>query len=406
MIEGGLIPVNALINGYYITNSFFSSSAAGPTVGGTDGVVDGCIFDDGSTLLTLAGSNCVINACNFYLGNNQINLGVNDNNVFSNCVFNYAEISSVKWDDNTVRALVFSNCSFIKNAQDAGTFKGFFYTDGATIVGDVSLLDCTFRNCHSGAIRLDANTTSYNVLADGCTFDGVATKSGYTQSTTMLALDMTSDGASAGNVVFNNCRFKNMHQTPMQITGTGAYTVKVSNSTFSNNTGTRSIEVAGSNAASSINVGNIVGDSKNLLAFSGAGSLIVSGWLKDWLTVTTSGGNKWVLVPFSGPCMLHVHIIGNPNPAGNVNYRMVIGRWVSCSFDFTGGNFITQITQTTEFTSTTPLGLTLPLSSALNSVGGGTQVTGLNAPGHIALSVPDTVADVTYDVQYLHHANI
>ena len=405
--EGGLYPINALINGYYISNCFVSFSADGPVIGGTDAVVSSCIFDDGSTLLTLSGRNSTITNCNFYQGNNQINVGSGDHNVISGCVFHYARESSIKWDDGTHRSLRIADCSFMLNAQNAGTFRGFVYTGGgAAIVGDMTISSCTFRNGYSGAIRLDAATANYRIDIEDCAFDGNRTNSAYVQSTTMLAIDMTTGGSSRGVVTVTGCKFRNLHQTPIQIGGNESWTFTILDSVFTNNAGTRSIEVAGSNSSAVFTMGNIVGDGKNLLDFTSPGSLRVSGWLKRWLTETVSGPNAFVQVPFSGPVLLDTTLIACPAPGANANYRTVKSNLSAVSFDFTGGNFITQISNTSVFNSTSPLGYNLSLTAELNAVGGGTQVNSLNAPGYVVLSTLSSYGDRSWDVQYRHAENI
>lgn len=407
--EGGLTPIDCQISGYTISNCFFSSSASGPIFSGTDGLIDQCVFDDGSTLVNFSARNSVMNNCNFYIGNNQILLGSCDNSIISNCVFSYADYAAVSWTSGAVNELKFIGCTFMKNVQTADTFQGFVYTGGgASISGNISFSACEFRNCPGGAMRLDAATANYRIDVNDCIFDGTKTNPAYVQSSTMCAIDMATGGSSKGAITVTNSKFRNLHQTPIQIGGNETYTFKIRNCEFQNNAGTRSIEVAGTNSSAYFEMGNIVGDGKNLIDFTAAGTLNVVGWLKNWLTETLDGSNRYVAIPFSGATLIDVTLIANGNPGGNGNYRSIKSKLVSATFDYQPGTgFNTQITSSDTFTSSsTYLGINLSITAELNSVGSGTQVSGLNAPGKIILYCPSGYADRKWDVQYKNTLNI
>jgi hypothetical protein len=400
-LEGGFRPIDAQINGYQILNCFISSSSTGPRIDGSDGIVSNCTFDDGSTLLSLTGRNQVVDNCNFYVGNQQINIGECRDSVISNCVFNYAEVCSIDWRGAETENLKIVGCSFIANNQHASTFDGFIraLNDVSAPTGELIVRDCSFRNCFEEAINLSGTSPSGKLDIQGCIFDGNKTFPTYTQSTTMKAIAIK--GASSFDLTVKNCKFQNLLDTPLTFTSSGTWTADVFDCEFVNNAGTESIEITGGPDTSYIYLGNIKGEgsSKDLITLSGSTRFLVKGWLKDWLKITDDGTYDVVNVPYGGSSLMDVTLIANPNPAGNNLYRTIKNMLFSVTYDFSG-SLITQLSNSTVFSSTSPLGLSLNLQGELGSVGGGTQVSGIQGPNVIAIYYPNTYGDPSIDVQF------
>ena len=400
-LEGGFRPIDSQINGYQILNCFISSAAIGPRIDGSDGIVSNCTFDDGSTMLSLTGRNQVVDNCNFYVGNQQINIGECRDSVISNCVFNYAEVCSIDWRGAETENLKIVGCSFIANNQNASTFDGFIraLNDGPAPTGELMVRDCSFRNCFEEAINLSGTSPSGKLDIQGCIFDGNKTFSSYTQSTTMKAIAIK--GASSFDLTVKNCKFQNLLDTPLTFTSSGTWTADVFDCEFVNNAGTESIEITGGPDTSYIYLGNIKGEgtSKDLISLSGSTRFLVKGWLKDWLKITDDGTYDVVNVPYGGSSLIDVTLIANPNPAGNTLYRTIKNMLFSVTYDFSG-SLITQLSNSTVFSSTSPLGLSLNLQGELGSVGGGTQVSGIQGPNVIAIYYPNSYGNPSIDVQF------
>jgi hypothetical protein len=409
-IEGGLYPINSTINGYSVNNVFFSASAAGPIFRGTDGIVRGCTFDDGSTLAIVGGRNIALSDCVFYIGNNQLSINNAADIVITNCVFSYPNVAAISWEGNTGSILantLISNCTFLKNAQSVATFKGFVYTLNNTAApsGDLTISNCTFRNCYKSAIT-NHGTGSHRITIENCEFNGLKTYSVYSQSSTMYAVDMAATGFSGGHLILNNCKFRNLYETPIKLNSAQPYTVEVKNSVFANNGGTYEIEVTDGSSSSIIHLCNLEGDGTKDMFSVGTEpiDLRVSGYLKRWLLKKTSGSRNYVDLPFAGPTFWEVILTANPNPAGNGNYRALEANYVSVTYDYTSTGAM-RVTDIEAFKGESPtLGFNMDVQAEIPTVGSGQTDTGFDTAGVVAVSWPSSYSDAVIDVQYKHTA--
>ena len=407
-IEGGFAPISANISGYQVSNVFISFSAVGAVFRGTDGSISDCIFDAGARLCSFGGRSMTMTNCNFYVGNEQLNITNLRDSVISNCVFNYANIAAIQIDGLTGQSNLnvrIDNCSFKKNEQSAATFNGFVHTRNLTAspAGDVTFSNCSFRNCYQAAINIDG-TGSQALTFKDCEFNGLKTNNTYAQSSTMYALDMTYS-AAGGNVTMDGCRFLNLFDTPIQAASTEAINLTVTNSLFSNNAGTVSIELGSLNTGTcSFTLGNIIGDTQSnvpLFSVATAVPLKIVGYLKDWLKAFDDGVTyQYVEVPFTDACLVSAVLRANQNPGGSALYRAFKKCTASISYDYTGVT-ATRATIQDDFKSDSPiLGFDLNLQAAITDIATGSAVAGNVKPGKLVLYWPRGYGSETIDVQY------
>ena len=413
-IEGGNIPINCTVNGYNLSKIFFSATASGPVFGGTDGTISDCIFDNGSRLCTVNGRNLTIQGCNFFVGNEQLYLNNCQDSVISNCVFNYAEVSAIAWTGVSEASLAnvrVNNCSFVANAQNNSTFKGFVYTKNETAApaGDLTISDCSFRNCYKSAIT-NHGTSTHRLTINNCEFDGNKTYSSYTQGTTMYAVDMAATGFSGGHLILNGCNFINLLEVPIKIHSAQPYEVEVKNSTFRNNSGTHEIQLTGGPPTATLHLCNLEGDNTKDMFSIGSESidLRISGYLKRWLLLKTSGARNYVDLPFAGPTFWEVILTANPNPGGNGNYRALEANYVSLTYDFIvspSDNNAMRVTDIETFKGESPtLNFNMDVQAEITAVGSGQTDIGFDTAGIVAVSWPSSYANPVIDVQYKHTA--
>jgi hypothetical protein len=336
--------------------------------------------DDGSTLAIVGGRNIALSDCVFYIGNNQLSINNAADIVITNCVFSYPNVAAISWEGNTGSILantLISNCTFLKNAQSVATFKGFVYTLNNTAApsGDLTISNCTFRNCYKSAIT-NHGTGSHRITIENCEFNGLKTYSVYSQSSTMYAVDMAATGFSGGHLILNNCKFRNLYETPIKLNSAQPYTVEVKNSVFANNGGTYEIEVTDGSSSSIIHLCNLEGDGTKDMFSVGTEpiDLRVSGYLKRWLLKKTSGSRNYVDLPFAGPTFWEVILTANPNPAGNGNYRALEANYVSVTYDYTSTGAM-RVTDIEAFKGESPtLGFNMDVQAEIPTVGSGAQV--------------------------------
>ena len=409
-IEGGLRPIDATVSGYQVSNIFFSFPAAGAIFGGTDGTISDCIFDNGASLASLSGRNMTMTNCNFYVGGDQLVISDLKDSVVSNCVFNYANTSSLRWAGQTGQILEnvrIDNCSFIKNEQTAGTFNGFVHINNVTTApaGNLVISGCNFRNCAGGAIR-NYGTSIHRLTVENCVFDGNKTFSTYAQSTTMFALDMATSGFSKGITIIRGCEFRNLHDTPIKLSSAEAFDVAIRDCVFTGNAGSQSISVATAPRAAKLVIGNCVGQGASntpLITFTSPLDFRVDGWLKNWLPVIDDGvTNLYVEVPFVGTTLVKAVLIANQNPGGSSFYRAIKECTASATYDYTT-QLATRASIQSDFASGSPvLGFNLNVQAALTSVATGTTVNGVLSPGKLIIYWPRSYGNSSIDVQYVH----
>jgi len=402
-IEGGNKPIDCFVSGYTVRDIFNSFAAVGMQLGGSDGHISNVTVDNGTTLMACSASNSTFVNCNFYIGVTQLDLtGAMRDTVFSNCVFNYGNTYGIRIYDPAFEGRVFKNirfdgCSFKKNAQDAGSFQGFIFTNNSTIQGDITFSDCNFRNCYRSAITAKSSSSALELNFDGCIFDGDKTNDPYAQSTTMFALEVSGSGKNVINM--NNCRFKNLLDTPIQLSGNESYAYSLTNAEFSNNAGTYNIDISGANGNSSVTLANIDSGGKALFSQPTTGSLEVYGYLRNWLEQKNTSGRDYVEVPYYGSTMLAMDVSMNRNPGGSTLYRQLSKFIATIGFDFQGGS-VTQGTITETFASTSPLGGTLDIQLDIDAVGTGIQKAGNQDKGLMVISWPEGYGFEKYETRY------
>jgi hypothetical protein len=393
--EGGAPALKYVGNGWSANNLFISSAITGLSASGSDGIISGCTFDDGSSLLILNGFNHVVNGCNFYLGNNQIRVTTGlANTTITNCLFNYPKVNSFQFGDAptvvNVRELNITNCAFCTNQQFT-TQTAYFETTSLSSV-HAYLDSCSFTNGYAYAIKLTQGT-AHNLEITDCVFDGQKVLAAYAQSTTFKGIIYST---SESRVTMSSCTFKNMPGQPVEVTGTDRMDFIMTDSYFAANTGgTADIIFSNTFSTSTFILRNIIGSGRQLYSF-GAGIFgnvnFQSSGLQNWYAYKTNGVKDYVEIPYIGAAMFEVGFIANPtNGSGSALYRKASQYISSITYDDnTGAVTLCQLTQI--FTSTSTSGLTLTLNIDIDTVGGGTSKAGHDTQGLLVYSW-DTIYD-------------
>lgn len=398
-IEGGSNPIIALIPGYIIHNVFSSSPASGCIFSGSDALITDCIFDNASTACTYTARNSSMVACDFYVSNTQMFIGAEDS-VIDSCTFNYAKVAAIDWASTTVKNVRISNCSFVKNAQDGGTFLGYVRTRTVTTapVGDLTFDGCNFRNCYGPAIR-NYGTSSHRMIFRNCEFNGDKTNTAYAQGTTMYMLDMNSAAAS-GTTEFIDCKALNLLATPVQVNTNEPAVIRFKDMEFKNNAGTTTMTIAGANTQT-IEFENIKGEgtSKDLFSVSNSPTIKYAGYMRDWLKINDDGTNKYVEIPFVDPMLIDVSMSANPAPGSNGAYRMVEKMAASISYDFASGALATIASVSQLFQSSTGIGANLAVSAAVDTIATGSSKATALSNGKLILYWTNVYTDVRINVE-------
>lgn len=393
--EGGAPAVFFGGNGWSAKNLFVSAAISGITTSGSDGIISGCTFDDGSSLLILNGFNHTVSGCIFYLGNNQIRVTTGlANTTITNCLFNYPKVNSFQFGDAptvvNVRELNITNCAFSSNVQYTSQTSYFETTASSSVQGYLD--SCSFTNGYAYAIKLTQGTAHSLEITD-CVFDGQKVLPAYAQSTTFKGIIYST---SEGRVTMSSCTFKNLPGQPVEITGSDRMDFIMTDSYFANNGGgTSDIILSNTYSTSTFILRNIIGSGRQLYSF-GAGifgtvNLQTSG-LQNWYEYKTNGTKDYVEIPYLGAGMFDVGFIANPtNGSGSALYRKASQYIASITYDNnTGAVTLCQLTQI--FTSTSTSGLTLTLNIDIDTVGGGTSKAGHDTVGYLVFSW-DTIYD-------------
>lgn len=246
--------------GWSIHDAMFSSPGIGVVAGGADGILQGCLFDDGLNGLVINGANILVSACNFYLANYQCTANTGTYDVaITGCQFEYPKFASILLGSGATgqKNIIVRDCNFIQNAQ-FGTFQGaiFITCNGADMLVSV----CTFRNLNGAGIKYSTGVGNV-VVVEGCIFDGNKTTAGYSQSTTMQGVDAT-------NMVttIRGSTFRNLPGQPITFGGGEISTLIVEGCDFSGNTGgTTEINITNSNGASLVVISGCTGSGRPLV---------------------------------------------------------------------------------------------------------------------------------------------
>ncbi len=393
--EGGAPAVKFVGNGWSANNLFVSSAITGISASGSDGIISGCTFDDGASLLILNGFNHTLNGCIFYLGNNQLRVTTGlANTTITNCLFNYPKVNSFQFGDAptvvNVRELNITNCAFCTNEQFT-TQTAYFET--ASLSSVQGYLDsCSFTNGYAYAIKLTQGTEHSLEITD-CVFDGQKVLAAYAQSTTFKGIIYST---SEGRVTMSSCTFKNMPGQPVEVSGIDNMAFIMTDSYFSDNTGgTSDIIFSNTFSTSTFILRDIIGSDRQLYSF-GAGIFgtvnFQSSGLQNWYAYKTNGVNDYVEIPYIGSAIFDIGFIANPtNGSASTLYRKASQYISSITYDDnTGAVTLCQLTQI--FTSTSTSGLTLTLNIDIDTVGGGTSKAGHDTQGLLVYSW-DTVYD-------------
>jgi len=400
-IEGGYNPINCAVSGYFITRCFFSVPVAPCIFSGSDGVVDNCVFDNGSVAVSFGGSNTTMSNCIFYVCVTQLQFTDCNNSVISNCVFNYASEASVKFGNLSgatkyINNLRFDNCSFKLNTHGA-SFKGFIYTLNSAIEGNVYFTGCSFINAKDACVNITGTSSLLELYFNDCVFDGEKSRDNEAQSTTAYAVNYS--GSGKNKVYISGSIIKNMRDTPVQTSTNEAYELSLKDITFKDNAGTEDINLAGTNGSAIVNIQDIQGSGKTLLVDNGNQETFIKGHLVDCMTKVTSGGREYWELPFENSTLIKLTVSLNRNPAGSTLYRRSAVYYVSIGYDYSGGT-LTQGTISSVFESTSPLGGTLDTQLDINTLGNGLTITGTAEKGKMIISTPEGYGYQIFDVKY------
>jgi hypothetical protein len=393
--EGGNPAVKFVGNGWYANNLFISAAITALDGSGSDGHISDCTFDDGANLLILNGFNHIVDGCIFYIGISQLRVTTGlANTIISNCSFNYPkEVSMLFGDSPTIvptQEINITGCTFSMNVQYGGHRAYIETSGGCAFNGYID--SCSFLNGKEYAIKLSAGS-AHNVEVTDCVFDGNKPLAAYTQSTTAKGIYYST---SAGRLLVSGSSFKNLLGQPVEVAGIDVMEFVMTDSYFSNNSGSATdIKFTNTHPSSKFVLRDIIGSGRQLYEF-GAGifgtvNFQTSG-LQNWYEYKTNGVKDYVEIPYIGSALFEVGFIANPtNGSGSTLYRKASQYISSVTYDDnTGAVTLCQITQI--FTSTSTSGLTLTLAIDLDTVGGGTSKPGHDTQGLLVFSW-----DTTYD---------
>lgn len=403
-LEGGFRPIDCTVSGYEIRNIFYSYPAAGAVYGGTDGVVDNCIYDNGAVMANVFGANHTISNQNFYVGQYGMQLGGLSDSTITNSVFNYTKQASLFINGSKLQNVTFSNCTFMKNEQDAGTFTGFIYTkndnnsDSPPPNGDITFNGCKFRNCHNAALNLEG-TGPLRMILNNCEFDQLKTRDPYAQGNTMYGVTYGSAGST--NLRLHNCYFKNMSQAAIQINTIEAAILTVDNCFFINSqNATVHIDLTMGNNASQFRIGNTRGDRRiPLFSLENVSNFYTYGYLKDWLPTVLNGDNYCYKVPIKGFAALDVSMFANPNPGGNANYAAFKSGIAVVSADYQSSSLSRAKFIELGASDSPVLGFDLDIKVAIDDISNGDTLDGFNAD-YLVIYVPSSYSVKGTEIQY------
>lgn len=409
-LEGGFRPIDCSVSGYEIRNIFYSYAAAGAIYGGTDGVIDNCIYDNGSVMAKVSGANHTISNQNFYVGQYGMELGTLCDTTITNCVFNYTKQASLFLNGSKLQNVTFSNCTFMKNAQDAGTFVGFIYSknDNSAALpapnGDITFNGCKFRNCHNAALNL-TGTGPLRMTLNNCEFDQLKTRDPYSQGSTMYGVTYGTAGET--NLRLHNCYFKNMSQAAIQINTTEAAILTVDNCFFINSqNATVHIDLNMNNSTSQFRIGNTRGDSRiPLFSLENVRNFYTYGYLKDWLPVVVDGADKCYKVPIKDFAALDVSMFANPNPGGSPEYAAFKSGIAVASADYQSSGLVRAKFIESAASDSPVLGFDLDIQVAIDDISNGQTLAGFNAD-YLVIYVPSSYSVEGTDIQYKCASNV
>lgn len=384
------------VAGFRISNLFLTNVGIGIFVTGGDGIIDGCIVDQGlNGIVVGASQNVVISNCLFYLLNYQLTVGDGSCDLqINNCHFEYMQYAGVLFADSaTIKNTSISACQFISNSQYA-TFLGYIHTRATAV--DTSINDCKFRNMWGFAISHGTGIGGDFTISNSV-FDGNKTVSAYSQSTNAGGVQSINETTR-----LFNCQFKNLPQGAVVSSGAFAGAVEIVGGSYSGLGTATAVTLSNTAAGHVVSIRGMRGDNVTPLV-NAQGSHQVS--LKnnvDWLgAAAVASGRTYYKVPFTGndPLLASVSVQANTNPGGNAAYRKNSRYAVTKSIDFNSGVVDnaakTQISQ--DGANFAPV---IDFQIDFTSVGGGTQQAHSGTGGYLVLSVPSSYTAVKMSVDF------
>ena len=190
--------------GFSISDMFMSSPGVGIKIFGADGIISNIQIDQClSAIVFSAAQNIQLTNFDIYLANYAISILDNCRDIqITNGTIEYTKYNAVLFSGATAeQAINFTAVDFVMNVQYT-TFTGFVALAAQNL--QALFTGCTFRNMYNYAITYNTGVT-LNISFKGCIFDGNATTSAYTQSTTASVLN-----AGYGTYNFDGCEFRNL----------------------------------------------------------------------------------------------------------------------------------------------------------------------------------------------------
>jgi hypothetical protein len=274
-------------NGYSIHNLFMTSPGIGITALGDSGRVSSIQLDQGLTGIVVGGQNISFTDVKCYLMNYAVRTaaGVAADISFVNLQVYYSTYGGIEFVNGSLVSdfSVFGGL-FMMNEQYT-TMAGYVQ-QRADSANNIVFNNTMFLNSYSLAcLHVGAGG---NATYNNCTFDGLKTVAGYSQSTNAYAAFIR-----GSTVNFNNCTFKNLLAAPLYLSGdTPATTVKVRGGVQQNNSGASFIAFASTAPAalSSVTVQGL--DGSSALTNTIFGTANRAGWYlgSDAATTLTGGG--------------------------------------------------------------------------------------------------------------------
>lgn len=382
--------------GYFIDHVFLSNGGTGLNLDGGDGIISDVVMDQCLTGMVVSGQNLLISNPLIYLGNYGAVLADGARDVrISNLHIEYTRNAHILLQDGaTIDNVNVVGGGCLLNEQYASGFTGFVHNraNGAK----VTFAGMTFRNMKGYAYQ-HGNGIGQDITFEGCIFDGLKTASGYAQSTDSGAISTANETVRA-----LNCTFRNLDQPAIAMGGTLAGMLHVQGGSWQSIAGLTFANLANSNLDSRASFQGIRGDGATpMFNAQDAVGVRVKGCI-NWLgPLQTASGRTGIAIPFQIANQWLVTVRGNPNIAGDGNYRHTATFAVQKSNSYDGSNRVTSLTQSNVLVAPANSLTALSLQLDIGSIGAGATLTGTTLSGYAYATVSTNFEAVEIEVEQL-----
>jgi hypothetical protein len=382
-------------SGWLLHSLFLTNCGQAILASGSDGTIDRCFVDQGLTgIVTSNMQNLIVSNCLFFLGNYLISIGTGSHDVqISNCHFEYNQFASILFQDGAtgIAGISVSNCQFLLNQQHA-SFVGFVHIRSGDV--QATFTNCEFRNMKGYAVTHGTGVGGkFNF--NGCLFDGLKTTSGYTQSTTAGGISMANE-----TMRLADCEFRNLNVAPVVMGGTFASVLEIRGASYTLNAGASFVSITNTSASSRFTAQGVKGDAVMTLVNTQSPVPVKLKGNIDWLGANVTGSSRiGVKVPYQFANQWIVTVRANAAPGGSLGYRKTSSFAVQKENGFSGSARQTLTKATLLQTAADGAVAAIDIQLDFGAIGGGATLAGNFASGDAYFTVPDTYANVEFDVE-------